>query len=117
MSSIAQSARAARPRSRAATRSRARSDQRLLGGGVLWIVLFAVLLAGVVAVNVAVLRLNVALDRAGAERSQLKADIATLRAELSSTAATSRIKRVATEELGYVEADPEKTTYVSLPPR
>jgi cell division protein FtsL len=118
MTSIAQPARRqARSRSRATTRSRTRPKQRLLGGGVLWIVLFAVLLAGVVAINVAVLRLNVELDGAGRERAQLKADIATLRAELSSTAATARIERVATEELGLVEADPATTTYLSLSPR
>ena len=84
---------------------------------MLWIVLFAALLAGVVAVNVAVLRLNVELDRTGQERSQLKADIAALRSELSSTAATSRIGRVATQELGLALADPETTTYVTLGPR
>ncbi len=84
---------------------------------MLWSVLFAGLLAGVVAVNVAVLRLNVELDRTGGERSQLKADIAALRSELSSTAATSRIERIATTELGLELADPEKTTYVSLGPR
>ena len=84
---------------------------------MLWIVLFAALLAGVVAVNVAVLRLNVELDRTGQERSQLKADIAALRSELSSTAATSRIERVATQELGLALADPETTTYVTLGPR
>jgi cell division protein FtsL len=119
MTSIAQPARPARSRTRprSATRAPAKRKQRLLGGGVLWIVLFAVLLAGVVAVNVAVLRLNVELDGAGRERAQLKADIATLRAELSSTAATARIERVATEELGLVEADPATTTYLSLSPR
>jgi cell division protein FtsL len=113
MSSLAQAARPARVRARARTRPK----PRLLGGGVLWIVLFAALLAGVVAVNVAVLRLNVELDGTGRERSQLKADVAALRAELSSTAATSRIEKVATEELGLVEADPQTTTYVQLPPR
>jgi cell division protein FtsL len=77
----------------------------------LWI---GALLAGVVAVNVAVLRLNVELDRTGRERSQLKADVAGLRAELSSSSATSRIEQVATEELGLVPADPETTTYVPL---
>jgi cell division protein FtsL len=117
MTSIAQPARAGRTRARATTSARSKSKQRLLGGSVLWIVLFAVLLAGVVAVNVAVLRLNVELDRTAGERSQLKADIATLRAELSSTAATSRIQRIATTELGLELADPETTTYVSLGPR
>ena len=51
---------------------------------MLWIVLFAVLLAGVVAVNVAVLRLNLELDQVGRERSELKADIAAIRSEVSS---------------------------------
>ena len=43
-------------------------------GGVLWILLAAVLLAGVVAVNVAVLQLNVRLDELGRERIQLQAE-------------------------------------------
>ena len=115
MSSIAQSARAAGERRRPATRTRAKAaSPRLVGGGVISIVLFAALLAGVVAVNVAVLRPNVELDRTGSERSQLRADVASLRAELSSSAATSHIERVATEELGLVLADPETTTYVPL---
>jgi cell division protein FtsL len=111
MSSIAQGARLARPRRKAT------SKPRVLGGGVIWIVLFAVLLAGVVAVNVAVLRLNVELDRTGRERAELKADIATLRSELSSSGATARIEQLATKELGLVTADPETTTYVRLGPR
>jgi cell division protein FtsL len=115
MSAIAQAPRVAGPRRRGSARTKAKPQ--LLGGGVLWIVLFAALLAGVVAVNVAVLRLNVELDRTGQERSQLKADIAALRSELSSTAATSRIERVATQELGLALADPETTTYVTLGPR
>ena len=43
-------------------------------GGVVWIVVLAVFLAGVVAVNVAVLQLNVRLDGLGRERVQLRAD-------------------------------------------
>jgi cell division protein FtsL len=119
MSSVAQAPRVARPRRRAANgaKTKAKPKQRLLGGGVLWIVLFAALLAGVVAVNVAVLGLNVQLDEAGRERSQLKADIAGLRAELSRTAASAQIERVAEEELGLVLADPEETTFVPLQPR
>jgi cell division protein FtsL len=111
MSSIVQGARAATHRQR---RSRARAKPRLVGGGVVWIVLFAALLAGVVAVNVTVLRLNVELDRVGRERSQLKADIAGLRSELSSASATARIERLATKELGLVQADPETMVYVEL---
>ncbi len=108
MSAVAESARVGRARPRGASRP------RLLGGGVVWIVLFATLLAGVVAVNVTVLRLNLELDEVGRERSELRADVANLRSELSSAAATARIERLATKELGLTQADPETTTYVRL---
>jgi cell division protein FtsL len=108
MSTIAQPARA--PRARAASRKRTWA----LGGGVVWIVALAVLLAGVVAVNVAVLRLNLQLDEAGRERTELKTDISRLRSEISSAAATTRIDRLAKGELGLVEVQPEDTTYIQL---
>ncbi|MGH3077355.1 MAG: cell division protein FtsL [Gaiellaceae bacterium] len=111
MSSVAQAARARATRSR--TRSRPRP--RILAGGVVWIVLFAVLLAGVVAVNVSVLRLNIELDQVGRERSELKGDIAGLRSGLSSASATARIERIAEKELGLEQADPDTTTYLRLP--
>jgi cell division protein FtsL len=96
---------------------RARSRPRLLGGGVLWIVVLAALLAGVVAVNVAVLRLNLELDGASREREQLRADLAGLRAELSSVAATAQVERAARDDLALVPADPDEMIYVTLPPR
>ena len=113
MSTLVETARLARPRRRSATRTRARP--RLLGGGILWIVAFAVLLAGVVAVNVTVLRLNLELDRVGNERSELKADVARLRSELSSTASSAQIVRTATTDLGLERADPDTTVFVRLP--
>ena len=88
---------------------------RVLAGGAVWIVLFAALLAGVVAVNVSVLRLNVELDGVGRERAELKGDIAALRSELSRTSSTARIERLAQKELGLRLADPDEMTYVSLP--
>ena len=99
-------------RARAAVRPRKRS--LAFGGGVVWIVLLAALLAGVVAVNVAVLRLNLQLDEAGRERTELKTDIARLRSDISSAAATTRIERLADGELGLVEVEPEDTTYIQL---
>ena len=66
------------------------------------------------AINVAVLRLNLQLDEAGRERTELKSDIASLRSEISSAAATTRIERLAEGELGLVEVDPEDTTYLRL---
>ncbi len=110
MSAIAQPTRARPPRSRALARRRT----WLLSGGVFWIVLLAVLLAGVVAVNVAVLRLNLQLDEANREQTQLQTDIARLRSDISSAAATTRIERLAEGELGLVDVPPEDTTYIEL---
>jgi cell division protein FtsL len=77
-------------------------------------VVIAVLLAGVVAINVAVLRLNLQLDATSRERTQLQGDVSLLRSELSSAAATSRIEQLARGELGMSPADPDRTIYVEL---
>ena len=110
MSAIAQPT-TVRPRR---SRTLARRRTWLLSGGVVWIVLLAFLLTGVVAVNVAVLRLNLQLDEANREQTQLQTDIARLRSEISSAAATTRIERLAEGELGLVEVPPEETTYIEL---
>jgi cell division protein FtsL len=110
MSTIAQAARTPRARARSTRKRRS----WVLSGGVLWIVVFAVLLAGVVAINVAVLRLNLQLDDTGRQRTELRNDIAGLRAEISSAAAATRIERLARGELGLVKVQPEDTTYIEL---
>jgi hypothetical protein len=93
---------------RVQVRSRAKG-QRRLAGGVLWIVVAAALLAGVVAVNVAVLRLNLSLDGVNRQRAQLKADIAVQQAKLASAKRTAGITQ------GLVQADPATTVTVDLP--
>jgi cell division protein FtsL len=85
-------------------------------GGVVWIVVLAVLLAGVVAVNVAVLQLNVRLDELGRERIQLRADTNRLSSQLSSASANVRIESQARSRLGLVRADPALTRHVQLTP-
>lgn len=85
----------------------------LVTSGVAWIVLVAVLLAGIVAVNVSVLQLNVRLGDADRERAQLQAQIAQLELESSSAASTPRIERTA-RRAGLVPADAAHTTYVFL---
>jgi len=112
MSSVAQPVRARRAPARQRTAGRRRS--LALGGGIAWILVLALLLAGVVAVNVAVLRLNLQLDESGRERAELRTDIQRLRSEISSAAATTRIERLAEGELGLVEVQPEDTTYIQL---
>ena len=113
MTAVAPTARAealARPKRKSSARTKRRVDR-----GVLWIAGLAVVLAGVVAVNVAVLQLNVRLDEYGRERVQLRDDNARLRAQLSSTAASARVSSRAKTELGLVEADSSTTAYVRLP--
>ncbi|MBA3244838.1 MAG: cell division protein FtsL [Actinobacteria bacterium] len=102
-----------RPRRKPATRPVARPRAF---GGVLWIVVLGALLGGVVAVNVAVLQLNVRLDELGRERIQLRADNARLSSQLSSAAAAARIEAQARQRLGLVPADPNTTAYVQLAP-
>ena len=95
---------------------RARAGRSAFTGGVLWIVGVAALLAGVVAINVFVLRLNVELDDLRRTRAEIKAEIATTRAQLSSASANARIETQAASKLGLVEADPNATTYLQLDP-
>jgi cell division protein FtsL len=88
--------------------------ERRVTGGVFWIGLIAVLLAGVVATNVAVLRLNMKLDQLGRERADLKAQTAALSSQLSSAASAPRIQRLAAKQLGLVQASPDQMHYLSL---
>ncbi|HYK07351.1 MAG TPA: cell division protein FtsL [Gaiellaceae bacterium] len=102
-----------RPRARTAPRRRTRTRPF---GGVVWIVVLAVLLAGVVAVNVAVLQLNVRLDELGRERIELQGETKRLSSQLSSASANARIESQAQSKLGLVRADPELTFHVQLAP-
>ena len=87
-------------------RTRAKAHQRRARGGILWIAISGILLAGVVFVNVAVLQLNLALDSANSERTKLQADNAALSSQLSGELASWRIQSRASKELGLVYADP-----------
>jgi hypothetical protein len=113
--STAEAAAAVQTRRRASRKSRA-SSRRRLGGGVAWIVVLGGLLAGVVAVNVLVLQLNVRLDRLGSERAQLKADTAGLRVRLSSASSSLHVGTQARAKLGLRQADPLLTEYIRIQP-
>jgi cell division protein FtsL len=81
---------------------------------MLWIAVVAVLLTGVVALNVAVLQLNMQLDQLGRERTQLRADNAALSSQLSSAAAAPKIQALARRRLGVEPAAADKVTYLDL---
>ncbi|MDX6408653.1 MAG: hypothetical protein QOE13_1724 [Gaiellaceae bacterium] len=98
------------------SRPRAVKRERRVTGGVFWIAAVATLLAGVVATNVAVLRLNVQLDHLGRERADLRAQNAQLSSQLSSAASAPRIQKLAAKRLGWVQATSNQTTYFNLNP-
>ena len=108
-------AEAERPQPRPRSAPRPVPRQRRVAGGVFWIGVVAALLAGVVALNVAVLRLNMKLDRLGRERADLRAQNAALSVQLSSAASAPRIQGLAAQRLGLVQATPDQTSYVTLP--
>jgi cell division protein FtsL len=97
----------ARPRRRAAHARRSR-------GGILWIAIGGILLAGVVFVNVAVLQLNLRLDSANAERSKLLGDTAALQTQYARLLSSPRISAAATTRLGLQYEDPSQYVYVDL---
>ena len=83
-----------------------------LAGGVASIVLVGLLLSGVVALNVAALRLNVQLEQLGRERAELRAGNAVLISQLSGAEASGRIQWLAGRQLGLEPAETE--TYIDL---
>lgn len=95
------------PRKRAAARPR-------LTGSVVWILVVAALLAGIVALNVGVLRLNMEGERLDEEYNQLLTRQQELEAEFSRTAAAGRIESLALDRLGLVRAEDRR--YLPLVP-
>jgi cell division protein FtsL len=103
-----------RPRPRPQSRtSRRRAPALRLTGGIFWISAFAVLLAGVVAVNVAVLRVNMHVNDLNQQQLQLQAQHETLASRLSSAGSSLRIEQAA-QRLGLVPAPAADTSYVDL---
>jgi cell division protein FtsL len=90
-----------------------RAARPRVASGVVWIVVVAVLLAGVVAMNVAVLQLNLRLDDLGRQRAKLRAENAQLSSRLSSAAAAAQIESLARSR-GLVPASSAETTYLYL---
>lgn len=105
-------ARKAKPRPRAAQKARPR--KRGLLGGVAWIVGLAALLGGIVALNVAVLQLNVRLDRQADRKAELRARNDVLSAQLSRAVSAPQVAAVAHRRLGLVPAPADEIAYVEL---
>ncbi len=112
--------RAPRPRPKPVAKPRAprRKAKKRSGvaGGLAWIIVGSVLLAGIVALNVAVLRLNIRLDHLNNQSQQLQAQNAALGAKVSEAVSSPRIQGLA-KTRGFVPADPTTIGYVDLTPR
>ena len=106
---------ARRPRSRAEARPRPRRRAQgfRVSGGIFWISAFAVLLAGVVALNVAVLRVNMSVGNLNKQQLELQAQNQTLSSEVSSAGSSLLIERTA-RRLGLVPAPAADTSYLDL---
>jgi hypothetical protein len=99
----------------AASRARRRPSRRARSrGAILCIAVSALLLAGVVFVNLAVLQLNLRVNKATEERGRLRAANATLQSQLSAALASPRIQALARKQDGLTEADPSTIGYLDL---
>ena len=94
-------------------RSRRKSTQRRVRAHIVWMILFALLLSGVVAVNVAVLRAHVAVSQLDQQREKLEAGNQALASELSAQSSAPRIERAA-HRLGLVQASAGNTSYLDV---
>jgi hypothetical protein len=98
----------------ASVRSRRKPTQRRVRAHIVWMILFALLLAGVVAINVAVLRAHVAVSHLDQERADLQAQNQALASQLSAANSAPRVAAAA-HRFGMVQAPAADTTYLVLP--
>lgn len=97
----------------APVRSRRRNARRRVRAPILWMSLFAALLAGVVAINVAVLRAHVAVTQLDGQRARLQAQNQLLASDLSAATSAPRIETAA-RRLGLVQAPAASLSYLDL---
>jgi cell division protein FtsL len=104
---------AAVPSAPTRSRPKSRPQSRRLTGGIVWISVFAVLLTGVVALNVAVLRTNMHVSKLDQQELQLRAENQSLASDLSQAISARRIESTA-QKLGLVPAPSTDTSYLDL---
>jgi cell division protein FtsL len=102
---------AAKPKAR---QSKGRSFR--VRGSLVWMLVFALLLAGVVAVNVAVLRANVSVNNLDKQIAQRQQKIATLKSKYARATAAPRVAAAASHS-GLVLAPSADTSLLDMLPR
>ena len=104
------------PAPAAAPARKARSGRRVRGG-ILWISVFAVLLAGIVALNVAVLRANIDMNKLDRQQTQLQEQNAALASQVSAAGASLRIESAARRSASCRRPRRTRATSTSAPAR
>ena len=103
-----------RPVKKAAVRtSKRRGQGRRVRGSLVWMVVFAFLLVGVVTLNVAVLRANVSVNDLDARITQLQGENARLASQYSRVTAAPRVEAAASRA-GLVPASGLDTTLLDM---
>ena len=103
-----------RPAKKAAVRtSKPRRQSRRVRGSLVWMVVFALLLVGVVTLNVAVLRANVSVNDLDAKITQLEGENARLASQYSRVTAAPRVEAAA-RRAGLVPASGLDTTLLDM---
>ena len=97
----------------ASVRSRRKPTQRRVRGHIVWMILFALLLFGIVAVNVAVLRAHVAVSQLQDRRAKLEAHNQALASALSAANSAPRIEAAA-RRLGLIQASAGNMSYLDI---
>jgi cell division protein FtsL len=95
------------------TRRRAR-PRRITLGGAAWVVLLAMLLGGIVALNVAALRDSIQVNKLQARAQQLANENRLTQNRVTSLSSPVAIG-IAARKLGMRQADPNTTRYLTLP--
>jgi len=106
-------------RAPAAPRSKARQSKRRafrVRLSLVWMVVFALLLVGIVAVNIAVLRANVSVNDLDAQIAQHQQAISTLKSQYARDTAAPRVEAAA-RRAGLVLAPGLGARYLDLVPR
>jgi len=95
--------------------ARPRAGRSPVGAGVVWVLVIATLLGGIVAVNVAALRNSVEAGRVSGQVASLRAENQSLQSHVAELSGIGRISALA-KHLGMVPAQPAKQDYLRLHP-
>lgn len=98
-----------------ATLARPRAGRSPVGAGVLWVLVIATLLGGMVAVNVAALRNSIEAGRLSGQVASLRAENQSLQSHVAEQSGIGRISSLA-RQLGMVPSNPSKSDFLRLHP-